>query len=262
MLILHLRWRRGEQTPFGINVMNQTMYVVTGAENINVLWKKSGAVAGPAIQTFCLKFLFGMPDNATKMYISDKSGIFTKPHPDSAVAPHNRVDYLTHVGLKKFLSGDRLTGYYRRWQAGFNERLKEMNIDEDWVEMPDLMEFWEKTFGIAVIEAYTGPVLRCVNPDLLSDLRLYDWYIPDLSRGLPKWMNRKAYAIRDKLTKSVMQWHAIARARFNESLIDADGDADPYWGSAFIRERQEIFDGIDNIDYKAYAASDLGFIWG
>lgn len=238
------------------------MFFVTGAENINTLWKKSGAVAGPAIQTFCLKFLFGMPDKALQTYASDKSGISTKPYPESNVAPHNRVDYLTHVGLVRFLNGDGLAGFYRRWQAGFIQRLQVLEIGKEWMDMPDLMSFWEETFGVAVIEAYTGPILRSVNPDFMRDLREYDFYVPDLSRGLPRWMTPKAYATRDKLITTVLQWHAIARALFHESAIKPDGDADPYWGSYFIRERQKLFGAMDNFDYRAYAASDMGFIWG
>ena len=234
---------------------------MSGAENINALWKKSSAVAGPAIQAFCLKFLFGMPEEALERYTSDKSGILSKPHPESNVAPHNRVDYLTHVGLVKLLSGDGLTGFFKRWQIGFRRRLEQYGIGEEWMDMPDLMAFWDETFGVAIFEAYAGPMLRCINPDIMHDLQVYDSVLPDLSRGLPRWMNTKAYAARDKLLASISQWHAVARALFKESMIDEDGDTDPYWGSSFMRDRQRTFDAADSFDHRAHAASDLGFIW-
>lgn len=252
----------GKQTPFRIEIFDRAMFVATGAKNIKVLWKKSGIVAGPAIQTFCLKFLFAMPEEALKRYTSDNSGISTKPSLESNVAPHNRVVQLTHLSMVKFLSGDGLTRFYRRWQAGFRLRLDQFGIEDEWMEFPDLMAFWEETFGVAVIEAYTGPILRCINPDLVQDLRAYDSFIPNLSRGFPRWVNPKAYAVRDKLFTSILQWHAVARAQFKESTVDEEGDTDPYWGSFFIRDRQQIFNAVDGFDHRAHAASDMGLIWG
>lgn len=202
-----------------------------------------------------------MPAKALKMYALDTSGLLAEPHADSDVAPHNRVDYLTHVSMVKMLSGDGLRRFYKRWATGFLERLQSLDIGEEWVQMADLVSFWDENFSPAVTEAITGPILRRVNPNFIHDLYRYDHAIPDLSRGLPRWMIPKAYAVRDSLLRDIKEWHAIARAQFRESDIGDDADADPWWGSEFIRGRQKIFAGIDNFDYDAYASSDLGFIW-
>ena len=220
-------------------------------------------MAGPEIQHFCLTKLFGMPARALAMYASDKSGLRAKPEPDSDVAPRNRVDYLTHVSMVKYLGGDGLSKFYKRWLKGFSQRLQRLDTggEDEWVEMPDLVTFWEEQFGAALLEATAGPILACVNPNIMRDLHRYDCAMPVLTKGLPRWMIPTAYAIRDSLLGNIKQWHAIARAQFKETDIDEDGDADPWWGSAFIRGRQRIFQAIDNFDYDAYASSDLGFLW-
>ena len=71
----------------------------------------------------------------------------------------------------------------------------------------------------------------------------------------------KAYGRRDKLLGNIKEWHATARATFEESCIAADGDHDPYRGSEFIRSRQLMFAGFDGFDADACASSDLGFLW-
>lgn len=53
-------------------------------------------------------------------------------------------------------------------------------------------------------------------------------------------------------------------AALNQVPAPQDGDNDPYWGSAFIRERQGpdgIFATVNNFNRDARATSDLGFMW-
>ena len=127
--------------------------------------------------------------------------------------------------------------------------------------MPDLLTFFKKEFGSAATDAICGSILRQVNPNFMEGLDEYDQGMPSLTKGFPRWMIPKSYAVRDKLLDNIKQWHSIARTQFKTSSIDADGDFDPYWGFEFMRTRQDLFASIDNFDYDAYAASDLGFIW-
>jgi hypothetical protein len=99
------------------------------------------------------------------------------------------------------------------------------------------------------------------NPDFAENLATYIKYTPTLSKGLPRCFVPSAYALRDKLMDNVKCWHRIAQASFREDSVDGDGDADPFWGSEFIRSRQKMFRGFKGFDKDAAAASDLGFIW-
>ena len=263
-LIPHTRWRHGKQAPFRVALMNIDLYFVQGPENIVSLWKKSATMTGTPLHLFCLKYLFGMPSKTLDLYEADDSGLNAQPLPGSHVAPHNRVDYRTHVGLLKFTKGAGLGGFYERWETGFLRRLRSLDIGDEWVEIPDLMTFFSDHFGSALIESICGSLLTHLNPDFSREFSEYDQAMPGLLKGLPRWMNPHAYQVRDKLISSIKQWHAFAREQAQERLIDLNEDADPYWGSAFIRERQGpqgIFASIDGFDEDACAASDLGFIW-
>ena len=251
----------GLRSPFGLLAPGTKLFIVAGTDNIRLLFKKRSPDAPTGMQVRALNRLFGMSKAGLAVYYGDHSGFEKRPREGSFVAPNNRIDFLTHAGIVQSLGGEALKRLHKRWRARFVENVNALVSPDDWIEFPDFMAFWQRTFGLALLEAIIGPILRCVNPDLILDLANYDRQFPIFGRGTPRWMNPQAFAIRDKMLNSIMQWHAIARAIFCESSVDADGDTDPYWGSAFIRRRHEIFKEIDGFDAQAAAASDLGFIW-
>lgn len=116
-------------------------------------------------------------------------------------------------------------------------------------------------FGFAATQAICGRILQQVNPEFNRNLDAFDQRMPSLFKGFSKWMIPNSYAVRDKVLENIKEWHSIARTQLKKSSIDPDEDFDPYWGSEFIRTRQDSFASIDNFDLDAYAASALGFIW-
>jgi hypothetical protein len=62
-----------------------------------------------------------------------------------------------------------------------------------------------------------------------------------------------AYAFRDKLAACFYKWYAYAREHFDASMISKNGDSDPTWGSAMMRQRQEAFSAVDHHDDEAIA---------
>ena len=240
------------------------LYFVQGSETILSLWKKSGTMTGTPIHLLCLKYLFGMPPAALKMYERDDSGISHQALPSSHVQPHNRVDYRTHESLIRFTNGSGLQGFYERWVTGYRDRLQSLDIGDEWIAMPDLMGFFNDTFGAALIESICGRDFLDLNPHCSRDFSNYDLAVQKLLKGLPRWIIPQAYRARDKLLSAIKKWHDSATSRSGESSIVQTGDTDPYWGSSFMRERHGpdgIFSTVDNFDKDASASSDLGFIW-
>jgi len=216
---------------------------------------------GMTAQIFCLKYLFGMPQAALQMYIADNSGFNEKPAPQSMVSPCDRVDYYTHASLLAFTSGKHFAGFYRRWFKSFSSRLDGLRNINDWTDHTDLLGFFERDFALAVVEATCGTILERHNPRFAQDLAAYARCTPSLSKGLPRCFAPQAYALRDKLFGNIKDWHTLAQRGFTQASIDDDGDADPFWGSEFMRSRHKMFQGFRGFDADAAAASDLGFIW-
>ena len=203
-----------------------------------------------------------MARKAVKMYSLDNSGIQAEPIRDSDVAPHNRIDYLTHTGFHKLLNGVHLPNFYRRWSSSFVRRLESLCIETEWREAPDIMHFWEGPLTASLNEAFAGPVLEKLNPNFTDNFNKFLPYVHGMMMGLPWWCMPKAHKLRNGLNEDVRQWHALARAEFKESDIAEDGDTDPWWGSTAIRERQKILGSIENWDHDSIAASDFGLLWG
>ena len=125
-----------------------------------------------------------------------------------------------------------------------------------------MMQFWMDPLTASMNEALAGKVFECLNPDFTKGLLRYFHHSQGMMKGLPRWCMPEAYRLRDSLILDVKKWHAIAKARFRETDVDRNGGADPWWGSAFMRERQNFQKEVDNWDHDAIAASDFGVFWG
>ncbi|KAI9644636.1 hypothetical protein NHQ30_006660 [Ciborinia camelliae] len=229
---------------------------------ISALWRIKETITAPVHQAYVLKTIFGMNPKAVGSYILDDSGLNAKPHPQSDVAPHNRIDYLTHLGFMKLLAGDGLPKLYKRWSQEFSCRLQALNIDHEWVEHADIMKFWDIPLTASMNRAIAGPLLEAINPNFTEEFLEFLPYSDRLIRFFPRWLIPRAYSLRKKLLASVKTWHSIARSQFKDQYVDTDGDADPWWGSQCIRERQDYLSKVDNWDHDSIAVSDFGLLWG
>lgn len=252
----------GPRTVHGMKILGYNVYLIYKPENVAKLWKYPTTITTPGVTTFVLKTLFGMAPKAYNMYTLDNSGVLPNPKPQSHVAPHNRIDYLTHASFHKHLLGEGLPIIYRSFAAALMRRLPSLDIQDEWRQFPDMLDFWMPPMTSAMNEAIAGPILECVNPNFTQDLLRYYPYLHTLMKGFPRWCFPKPYWLQEGLIRDVKRWHAIARACFQESHVDKETGCDPWWGSAFIRERQSILGKVDNWDYDSMASSDFGVLWG
>lgn len=263
LMILYIDSQKaGPQAVYGLKILNKTLYFLYKPEDVAGIWKYKLPITTPNVTTFVLKTLFGMDFKALNMYTVDTSGILPKPKPEANVAPHNRIDYLTHASFHKYMLGEGLPALYQRFSASFLGRLRSLKIQDDWTDFPDMMAFWMLPLTASMNEALVGPVLESMNPNFTRDLLKYYPYFQDLMIGFPRWYIPEAYRLRRNLIQDIKQWHAKARERFRETDIGEDGGADPWWGSAFVRERQKMLTKVDNWDCDSLASSDFGLLWG
>ncbi len=211
-----------------------------------------------AIYTF--RYLFGVPEKALSIYKADNSGPFPKPYPGTQ--PRNRVDYITHTGLLRGLTGPALIPTTRRFMNALTRRLRRLNLNEDWTLFDDAQTFFHTFAGSALIEAIFGPSLLLINPNFVRDLWRFDAHVPWLARGLPAFLRPEPCECRDTVKNQLKNWYSYARKNFKSSYIDGDEDGDCFWGSGMVRNRQKELLQIENHDDDALAALDLGLAWG
>jgi hypothetical protein len=111
-----------------------------------------------------------MAQKAVNMYLADTSGSHHKPIEGSNVHPQNRVSYLTHENLLKGLLGTDLAPAADRFESALAESLDSLSVGNEWLNLPDLLEFFEQEVGKATIKAVFGSTLLSQNPDFVRDL--------------------------------------------------------------------------------------------
>ena len=109
-------------------------------------------------------------------------------------------------------------------------------------------------FGSRILEVY---------PELKVDFFEFDRVILSLFFGLPRFLNRKAYAVRDKALDGLRRWQeAVIEESKGEPPLEPDGEIswEPVWGSRFSRAKQRYY-AAQGIAVPSRAAFDLGFLF-
>ncbi|KAA8644975.1 cytochrome P450 [Aspergillus tanneri] len=201
-----------------------------------------------------------MSEKALEIYEKDDSGGSNRPYPGSTVEARNRVDYRSYQTITQLLAGNGLKPFWRRYQANVTKRLKDHELGSQWEHWPDFMHFFETEISTATVDALCGEYLLKRRPGFLKDLWKLDRELDVLFRGTPRIFAPRIYATRDRLLDAIKDWQAFARKNFHPSFIEPSGD-DPFWGSKFFRDRQDVFLDMDGMDYDAIASEDFGAIW-
>ncbi|KAI1370593.1 cytochrome P450 [Hypoxylon crocopeplum] len=248
--------------PVLVKILTQEFYVVRGPENVKVLFKSSWACTSIPFVKFALGHAFGLPAKALRLYDKDDSGGGHVPHPGSTVEARNRIDYQVHQSLNRFLEGKGQKPSWNRFADNITQQLHCLHdrAGSDWVHHADLMKVVGDEATISILNALCGPYLLSLNPNFLQDYWDFDRNLQTYLQGIPWFLAPKAYAARKRVLDAVKVWQQYARDQYNDSAVGADGD-DPFWGSSFFRERQEMFLKMDGFDYAAIASQDFGAIW-
>lgn len=241
-----------------IALLNDDIYLVMGAKNVAEVFR-APALSVTLAYGIALRYCFGMASQAAKMYISDTSGSHEKAIAKSDVLPHNRVSYRTHENLVQGLLGSALTPASDRFENILTESFYSLGISDEWVEFPDLLQFFEDHIGTAIVETVFGSALLAQNPGFIRDLWAYDRVVMSLAKRLPFFWIPEAYRLREKLLLSVKKWHAGLIGYENEGTkVQSKGDIQT---PQAIRDRVRMLLSIDNQNCDAVASTDLGFIW-
>ncbi|KAE8402117.1 cytochrome P450 [Aspergillus pseudonomiae] len=253
-----------DRWPVRVNLLNGEVYIVQGAKNIAAIFSKPGLTVTRAY-SIALKHCFGMEQKAADVYLADTSGSWHRPIPGSQTPWHGRVSYHTHENLVRGLLGAELNPITERIEGLlFASLAKALPATPEWTYGEDLTEFFENHLGSAILEALYGPLLVRKNPEFNRNLWRYDKQIMKLATRLPSWLIPKAYRLRDELLDVIMKWHqqaALLSETMPSSEMAGGSEADPYWGSAMMRERNKMLLNIEGQDAKSAASTDLGFIW-
>ncbi|KAL4801045.1 cytochrome P450 [Aspergillus venezuelensis] len=247
--------------PLRVNVLGQPVYVIQGAANIAATARHRN-LSSFTLHKHILKRAFKLPDQAINTYRADNSGRNLTPHAGSIVEPRNRVEFLTTESVHQLLLGPGLAPLSEKFQKDIAERLHALPIDaKSWVTSDNFLRLFQGEVTASMLEALCGKYLTQEQPRFLEDLWALDDNVWKLLFQFPRFLFPDPYARRDRTVEAIKSWHAWARESFDPASTDSNGN-DPFWGSRFFRDRQEMFQNMDGFDFDAIASQDLAFLWG
>jgi hypothetical protein len=242
------------------------IYVISGAEMTTAFFKESRRLTGIPTFTRAMEQAFGCGPKAAKFYLADDSGMYPTPYPTSTVKPENRINYIIHKMVNTYLTGSSLDSMTARYQQNLARKVSEAEIGNEWVDIPDFYRFFQAYILEAAVRSMYGDYILSLNPTFSEDFADYDKRMHSLIYSLPRWMDSKAYAARDKMIENIKRWHRFAHQHYDVSDGKAERDQcewEPYFGSKFGRVRQATFMKTPPMDDEtARAAEDLGILWG
>lgn len=231
-------------------------YVLSGPENVVAYFKESRDLSTTLRGIVMVQRIFGCPGHLLHIYEPKK------PEIKSMSPPGEDIESLIHRSTNISLSGAHLDGLAARFQKFLIKQVEnsESEIGSDWTAYPDLISFAEKQIFEAAICSMFGTSILSVNPTFADDFWSHSRSIGTLILGLPRWLSPAACRTRDKMLENVKRWHKYVDENCDIATL-GDVDWEPYYGSKFSRERQEVLTKRGLTDETAKAAEIFAYIW-
>ncbi|KAK9773002.1 putative Cytochrome P450 [Seiridium cardinale] len=260
--VFKLNKRFGSEKPLQVKAGWLRFFLISHPEHVKALFQHSRHTTNTATVAFTLRNLVDLPLETVSLYLSDSSGAGLKPRRNSTVQPERRITFLVSHNLHKFLSSRHLDGIGGRYSAMLSHRTALIDVQTDWISLPNLFDFLQRTTLVPEIEALFGLKLLKLNPGLVDDLLIFTWHVPEFLRLKPRWLNSQAHRARKRLIEYVKQWHEYAGKHVDFTEIsDEDPDWEPFWGSKLMRVRQQYEHKTAAMNSEARACEDVGLIW-
>lgn len=249
-----------KQHPVRLRTLFRDIYIIQGAHDQYTFMKTPSLSAFFVSRTFLVN-VFCLPHSAAKTYLKDDSGEHAKPRAGSQVPNRNRIQFYTRTSQQRGFIGAGSASTFRRLHCSVRRRVGSIEVAEHWTHIPDFTKFFKFHVTAAAVDAMVGPYLMQHYPSLADDLWSIEENFGSFITKLPRFVNPEAHRLRERALNSVRQWHVWARENFTPASVDEDGN-DPYWGTAFFRDRQKTLSNMDGFTHEALASTDLSFLWG
>lgn len=231
--------------------------MIAGSENLNAVWKNTKGLTSTNGITIALSNMFNTSKKNMEFFRADNSGLTHDPHPMSNVRPDDRIFYLMHKATVDCLAGPHLAATSRDFQTALKERIADVPVGDDWVEMPDLYTWLRPHISHATVKAMCGSCFLELNPTFVQDFWNFDKAMPKLLQGWPRWMHPSAWKAREKCIEGMRRWRKLSDGQSSSSLTDL-----AFPGNEMIRARWRYFAKMDRLSDEGVACSDLGILWG
>ncbi|KAF1977367.1 cytochrome P450 [Bimuria novae-zelandiae CBS 107.79] len=226
-------------TPVRFRGIGFDFVLVSGAHLIRKAMLSSGHLDFNQTSATFFRRLFNAPKRICDATLADDSGVGAKPYPGSSVHPGRRLIRNQVLFFNDAFSKPSMDELIPRFLRNLEQRCTEVDVDEDWVRIPDLYAFLSEFVLRCGIRSFNGNSMLELNPGLEKDFTDFNNSVAFLATDLPRWMKPSAFESRAKCLAAVKRWRREAERR-SEKAPEQDTEWDSAWGLGAIRRRNNF----------------------
>ncbi|KAI8944150.1 cytochrome P450 [Xylaria longipes] len=212
-------------------------YIVTGAENVQTALGSPHLLDGNFLQLMLMDKHWGMTRAEIDKFASDKSGRGKVPAPEATGVPDGERYWLGHDRLyAEYLSSrkysDALADSFYRLFVGSLDRQYPLN---EWTTV-ELSALLKSTMAGSAVTSLFGSRIIDLNPGFVERYWEFDDIAGTIGWGLPKFLQRRSIAVKDRLHEMTRRHIDSAWECFDWTANPEDLAWEPHFGSRLSRE--------------------------
>ncbi|KAF2627925.1 hypothetical protein BU25DRAFT_448372 [Macroventuria anomochaeta] len=207
-----------------------------------------------------------MSQEFQKFFAVDNTGLSRTPLSGTNVKPEHRIDYLMHTFIVQFMTGKNLKSLARLFALSMETRLRNASCVDGSEAYESLYDFIKVNIFHSSVTAMFGKQLFDIGPNMCDRFWNFEEGIPEVAKGLPRFIYPKQYKVRDVCLETFWKWqrdlderrhldpdtaHELAKKYFND-----------FFGSGIIKKRHSAFAKMEVMGADARASEDLALLWG
>jgi hypothetical protein len=237
------RNKYGCETPFFLDGAGEKVLVVVDSKIVrHIIRSVKECDPNPFIHDKVMSQLMGSPAAAVNYYRS----------------PESTVNYDQMVQVRQHCTGPALPALDERIFSVLTGNLDEAyasSAGDGWFDVADLFTFFQEHATRATIGVLLGSDIAANYPTFATDLWTFIEDMDVFLAGLPRFLNAKSYAIRDRMLKH------LRNQSQNHDTLSAEQALNNHWypaaGSIFLQEREKMYSQLPGHDHDARASQSL-----
>ncbi|KAK6827835.1 hypothetical protein PG987_011176 [Apiospora arundinis] len=234
------------------------MYVVTGPENVQTLFRNSKDLTFEFMQLRVAQLVKGLPASDANMLRADDSGTLAVPM--SPVPADRRIWRQLHAIYGENLAhGSAVNSLTERFINEFRLQLGKESAGQ-WKTTQIYALLQDKMFTASTL-TLVGPRILDSNVGFAKTFWKYDAGFMRLLLGTPRFACREAWDARDQCLEATKRWLGDGWANTDWSSIALeDPDWEPNFGHRLVRAREKCLESY-GISLDGRASLQIGLIW-
>lgn len=220
----------------------RNLYLVTKSHNIQSLFRPTAAVDTTMFMLLIQANLQALSPSDLARFRNDKSGRQSSHDQKTPPPPDRYWATLHHIMTAHLSRASQANALAVKFQRELAAQLQRRYPLGEWVAARPYA-FARTEMALAATTTLVGERFLQVNPGFLDALWEFDHVAASIVWGLPRWLNRAAYAKRDRFIGMCGRWLKEGEG-FDWEGEEADRDWEPAMGSRYARELVRYFRGM------------------